>query len=1069
MLKSTVSNPLRTFCLWLTVGLFALNGCGQVQRAATQQNKNGLADSLGEQILKLSSGDHFSRAFARPILERDGEGSSGTIQFSSSTRSDGTLNVRVEGKGTLTVTTDGTIPDRNNPNDATIIAENSVEIVVTGPTILRAKVYSNGSESTIRSQSFVPKIIDLTVRQLPREYDISAVYVTGPFRSWSDSLDASYKLQRGSDGAFKIRLRGPYVRRDDRFVYKYVLELRSGERVWWADPAAPQSGAGQFSNNYVPSNLEVLSSQFLRYTPGFIDEAALDLRMQPVAALDQGEGVVRIQLGFLEKDVDSVTIQFINGQSSVLQKSSYTRQNIPYDRFSGLVELPAANTKSGFVILAQEGANRLRLGRTGVLGANENVTEGNSFPFDFDAQQNTLNGEDIYQVPLWSIDAIWYQIFPERYRNGDTSNDDAQLPGDWGDRLKRAGISVAPTVRDWTSDWFTFSPYEKDLEKAISGRIPDTTNRDIQRLIVISRRYGGDLEGIRSKIPYFKSLGINAIYLNPVFEADSNHKYDTKDYRHVDRHFGPMRRDLVSGKSELYPEDKRLLESEGLLDARTWGYTKADKLFVTLVNELQANGIRVVIDGVFNHSAATSVLMEDIAKRGRASPFFSWFEMSALGDADFAQKKCRVSEFFSDSSRYPEADKVAYDAWFGYCTLPNHREGFPETVLHPDLAEYINNIMKRWMEPKVIDGVRFAGVDGVRLDVYGDINQDYWRLFRKQVKAIKKDALIIAEEWYDGFDILRGDQTDLLMNYTVRTLAESWFINTNPQERFKPSNASGYADFRLNNQRDHVKLALWSMLDSHDTDRVTSKTLYRNRGLSPKPQDGNSWDDGSVNRPDLGAPYSNDAPGSLEIEFFKGIAAFQAAYVGTPMVYYGSEQGMWGSDDPTCRKPMMWPDLFDGSQYETRCVTAAGIWCALDPSVRFPMKPNADLFATYQRLFKARKNSPALRRGTLSSQLQVQVDGRTATTGSTSSDYLWLWGFERAYAGRDFSYFISNQNAGRLAMTVSLATRWQPGKVVVDVVSNAEYTVDAAGWITFELGRERSALFVDRVALGEAQ
>jgi hypothetical protein len=133
------------------------------------------------------------------------------------------------------------------------------------------------------------------------------------------------------------------------------------------------------------------------------------------------------------------------------------------------------------------------------------------------------------------------------------------------------------------------------------------------------------------------------------------------------------------------------------------------------------------------------------------------------------------------------------------------------------------------------------------------------------------------------------------------------------------------------------------------------------------------------------------------------------------------------------------------------------------------MKPNADLFATYQRLFKARKNSPALRRGTLSSQLQVQVDGRTATTGSTSSDYLWLWGFERAYAGRDFSYFISNQNAGRLAMTVSLATRWQPGKVVVDVVSNAEYTVDAAGWITFELGRERSALFVDRVALGEAQ
>lgn len=1058
-----------TCALCWNISLALGGGCGLSGNARSAVTPVTASDFSAGPLLKLVGGDHFAKSAAGLWRERDDEGLSGAIQFSSSTRADGTLNARVVGKGTLAVTTDGTTPDRSNPNDATIIAENSVEIVVTGPTIVRAKLYTRDSESTIRSQSFVPNIVDLTIRQLPREYDISGIYVTGPFRSWSDALDDAYKLQRASDGTYKIRLRGPYARRDDRFVYKYVFRLRSGETVWWADPGAPQSGAGQFTNNYVPSNLEVLSNQFLRYSPGFIDEAALDLRLQPVAALDQGDGVVRIQIGFLENDVDSVTLQFINGQSSVLQKSSYTRENIPYDRFSGLVELPAANAQSGFVIVAQEGATRLRLGKAGILGVNEAITANNAFPFDYDAQQNTLNGQDIYQVPLWSIDAMWYQIFPERYRNGDKSNDYAPLPADWAARLGQAGMSVTPTVRDWTSDWFIFSPYEQSLEKAITGRIPDTTIRDIQRQIVISRRYGGDLEGIWEKIPYLKSLGINAIYLNPIFESDSNHKYDTKDYRHVDRHFGPMRRNLITGLPELYPDDQRTLNAESLLDARDWGYTRADKLFVTLVNELHANGIRVVIDGVFNHSAATSVFMEDIAKRGRASPFFPWFEMSALGDADFATKKCRLSEFYSDRSLYPEADRVAYDAWFGYCTLPNHREGYPETVLHPQLVAYINNVMKRWMEPKVIDGVAFGGVDGVRLDVYGDINQDYWRLFRKQIKAIKKDALIIAEEWYDGFDILKGDQTDILMNYTVRTLAESWFINTNPQERFRPSNATGYADFRLNNQRDHVKLALWSMLDSHDTDRMMSKTLYRNRGLSPRPQDGNSWDDGSVNRPDLGAPYSNDAPGPQDLELFKGIAAFQTAYVGTPIVYYGDEQGMWGSDDPTCRKPMMWPDLFDGSQYETHCGTAPGVWCALDVSIRFPMKPNADLFATYQRFLRARKNSPALRRGALNGQLQIKVDGRSQTTGVTSSDYLWLWGFERAFAGRDFSYFISNENTTRVAMTVSLATRWQPGKVVVDLVSNTEYTVDASGWVTFELARDRSALFVDRMAISENQ
>lgn len=1074
-----IARALRPACLTVSAALLA--ACGGVRsssaaparatqpegpRAATA-TPNPLHAYPKEQVLKLASGDHFAGLTSSPAFSSR-DAAVNPVTFTSSKRPDGTLNVRVSGKGTLAVTTDGTVPDRNNPNESTIIAENLVELVITGPTILRAKSYDQGTESLLRSQSFLPQVIELTIRQMPRDLDVNAVYVTGPFRSWNSSFDEKYRLQRASDGTYRIRLTNTFARRDERFLYKYIFRLRNGETIWWSDPGVPQTGTGPFVNNYVPSSFEVLSNKFLRTTPGFIEEAALDLRLQPVAALDQGEGVVRIQIGFLADDVDAVSMQFVNGQSVPLQKSSYRRENIPYDRFSGLVELPQGQTSSGFVLVTNEGTSRLRLGSQGVLGEHEAVSSQNSFPFQYDTETQTLNGEDIYQVPLWSVDSRWYQIFPERFRNGDTSNDRAFIPQQWQDQLDRDGQDIKPVLRQWTSDWFTFSPFEQSLEKAISGRVPNTTVRDVQRLIVIGRRYGGDLEGIRQKIPYLKSLGVNAVYLNPVFESDSNHKYDTKDYRHVDRYFGPMRLDPASGQPQLYPDDERLLRREDLLDARTWGYTRADKVFMELVTELQDNGIRVVIDGVFNHSAATSPFMEDIARRGRASPFYSWFEMAALGDSDFPTKKCSLSEFFPDRAAYPEAGKVAFDAWFGYCTLPNHREGYPETVLHPELAAYIENIMKRWMEPKVIEGGRmFRGVDGVRLDVYGDINQDYWRLFRKQVKNIKKDALIVAEEWYDGFDILRGDQTDILMNYTVRTLAEAWFINTNPQERFRPSQATGYTEFRLNTQRDHVRYALWSMLDSHDTDRLVSKTRSSNRGLSPRPQDGNSWDDGSVNRPDLGAPYTNDAPSDADIEFFKGIAAFQTAYMGTPMIYYGAEQGMWGSDDPTCRKPMMWPDLFDGSETETRCTMAPGQWCRLDPTVKFPMQPRRDLFETYQRYFLARKNSKALRRGFLNPRLEVIVDGRRATTGNPDSDYLWLWGFERGFANREYAYFLANQNAGAGSQNIMLATRFAPHETVVDLVSNKEFKVDSSGWVSVDIPHDRAVLLVEKRLMSE--
>lgn len=1044
-LKRVAHSRLGTL-LWM---LLLSTSCGGKATSTTQ--------SLSSTPLELLSGNHETTGALRESRNQNAE-----IVFSSTVRADGTLNVRVQGSGILAVSYDGTVPDRNAPTESTIIAEGAVEIIVTKPTILRAKSYQGQTESPLRSQMFLPDIIDLSIRQLPRGYDIKDVYVTGPFRGWSNAFDPLFKLTKASDGSYKIRLSGGSSKREERFIYKYIFKLKDGSTAWWADPSAPQTGTGEFVNNYLVSSLEYLSAQLLRNTPGFVEEAALDLRLQPVAALDRGEGVVRVQIGFLEGDVEQVKMRFLNGQVSTLEKSSYRRESLPYDRFSGFVRLPDATTQSGFFLELQDGGTSLLLGSKGLLSPEQSLSSEAAFPFSYDAKDNLLNGQDIYQVPLWSIDAVWYQIFPERFRNGDTSNDRGYIPNGWESVIANPGPLPKPTVRDWTSDWFQFDEFEKQLQDSTLGRLPGATTRDIQRTIVINRRYGGDLKGVRDQIPYLKELGINAVYFNPVFESDSNHKYDTKDYRHVDRHFGPMTDLNSDGVPDLYPDDERILAKEDLLDPSTWGYTRADKEFMKLVSELHANGIKVVIDGVYNHSAATSIFMRDIAKRGKESVFYNWFEMAYLGDPGYGNMKCNLSEFYPDRSLYPEAHKVAYDAWFGFCTLPNHREGYPETVLHPQLAEHIYHVLDRWLTPKVVDGIEFGGVDGVRLDVYGDINHDYWKLFRKQVKSLKKDALIVAEEWYEGFDILRGDQTDILMNYTARTLAEGWFINTNQRERFRPSMASDYVDFRLNNLREHVKYALWTMLDSHDTDRMYSKTLFRNRALSPRPQDGNSWDDGSVNRPDLGAPYSNDKPGPEETAFFKSIVGMQIAYMGAPLIYYGAEQGMWGSDDPTCRKPMMWPDLFDASQSESQCITASGLWCELKPDTKFLMEPNQDLYETYKRLISLRKYSRALRRGSLTPHLNVIVDGLSARTGNRDADYLFLWGFERAFANEEFVYFLSNQNLARESQTITLSTNWQPGEQAIDMLTLNTYEVDRDGRVTFKLDRDRAVLLVDK-------
>ena len=221
------------------------------------------------------------------------------------------------------------------------------------------------------------------------------------------------------------------------------------------------------------------------------------------------------------------------------------------------------------------------------------------------------------KLPLWAKGVVWYQIFPERFANGDQSNDPEAEKVFVNSRKIPEGWKVS----DWTSNWFA----QSDWEKKLGGEV---------RNHLYERRYGGDLQGIINKLDYNKELGVGAIYLNPVFEAVSLHKYDGSSYHHIDVNFGP---DPVG--------DRKIMESEIPDKPDTWKWTTADKLFLKLIDEVHKRGMKIIIDGVFNHTGVQFWAFKDIVNYQEQSAYKDWFIIDSFDDPvtatdEFEYKGC---------------------------------------------------------------------------------------------------------------------------------------------------------------------------------------------------------------------------------------------------------------------------------------------------------------------------------------------------------------------------------------------------------------------------------------------
>lgn len=370
----------------------------------------------------------------------------------------------------------------------------------------------------------------------------------------------------------------------------------------------------------------------------------------------------------------------------------------------------------------------------------------------FDCPQN-LREEEMFEVPQWAANKVVYQIFPSRFA--------------------------------------TTQPVDKKLWY----KAPITPMDDLH----------GNLRGIIEHLDYIKDLGIDVVYLTPIFKSNSCHKYDTIDYYQVDPSFGTT-------------EDLK-----------------------ELVQKSHERGMKVVLDAVYNHTGREFFAFQDILEKGEKSKYLDWY-------------------FIDELPPRGEWGEIPNFKCFGYYG------GMPKLNLkNPEVEKYITDVACYW--------IKECDIDGWRLDVGDEISHFFWKNFRKAIKAVKKDMLIIGEIWHYAGDFLEGDEWDTVMNYP-------FYLNLIDLLADEKINVSqfvqnlGYLKGRLNKK---CYPLMWNLIDSHDTARF------------------------------LHLCHDNKKKQHLA-------AAFQLLMPGMPMVYYGDEYAMPGANDPDCRRGMYWDEEYQDKE-----------------------------------------------------------------------------------------------------------------------------------------------------------
>lgn len=531
-------------------------------------------------------------------------------------------------------------------------------------------------------------------------------------------------------------------------------------------------------------------------------------------------------------------------------------------------------------------------------------------------QTTILPNDRLSHVPAWAQDAIWYQIFVERFRNGDPTNDPtAENIKDYINREVPTDWKITP----WTQDWYKQDSWMVNLHDPSMN-----FNSKVQY-----RRYGGDLQGVLDKLDYLKELGVNAIFFNPLNDAPSLHKYDAASWHHIDRNFGPTPQ-----------KDGEMMNFENYDNPSEWVWTNADKMFLKVVEEAHKRGMRVILDYSWNHTGTNFWAFQDLMRKGKNSRYKNWYIINRF-----------------DNPATPE-NEFEYQGWFGAKSLPEIREtvhqsnaslkAYEGNIYSDDVKQHIFSVLKRWADPNN-DGNPDDGIDGYRLDVAAELPLGFWREFRQVARNVNPEMYLIGEVWWEAWPdklldprpFLQGDVFDANMNYRWFRPARHLF-NDSPNKMSIKEFVS-QMDTIFKTVRPEVARAYMNMASSHDSPRL-STALY-NKGLykfNAKPSDDSTY---KVNKPDA-ATY----------KIMEQLLVHQYTFLGSPQIWNGDEMGMWGCDDPDTRKPLIWPDY----KFDDEVAHPLGLAKPID-KVAF----DSTLFNFYKQLIEMRKSNTVFAKGSL--------------------------------------------------------------------------------------------------------
>ena len=448
-----------------------------------------------------------------------------------------------------------------------------------------------------------------------------------------------------------------------------------------------------------------------------------------------------------------------------------------------------------------------------------------------------------FKTPDWAKGAVIYQIYTDRFFNGDPTND-----------VETREYSYIGDFSVKVTDW---------------NKYPATMG--------VREFYGGDLQGVWDKLDYLQNLGVEVIYFNPLFVSPSNHKYDIQDYDYIDPHFGK----IVKDEGELLPEWDRTNRNASRYITRVTDKANleaSNEFFAQFVEEVHRRGMKVILDGVFNHCGSFNKWMD----REQIYENQEGYEKGAYVSSESPYRK--FFQFYGENWPY----NTMYNGWWGHDTLPklNYEES-------EELYNYVLNIGRKWVSAPY-------NVDGWRLDVAADLGQSaefnhkFWKDFRKAVKEANPEAIILAEHYGDPGAWLQGDEWDTVMNYDAFMEPIGYFLTgMEKHSDAKRDDLRGNAYSFCEAMKHHMSrfqgsslLVAMNELSNHDHSRFMTRT------------------NGNVGR------VANNGPQAAEMWVNKGImkeaVIMQMTWPGAPTLYYGDEAGVCGWTDPDNRRTYPW-------------------------------------------------------------------------------------------------------------------------------------------------------------------